>query len=197
MPTAQSCMAKSVLCMKDNDSNPWHNVTVGNEQPDIVRAIVEIPKGKRTKYELDKDTGLLKLDRVLYSSTYYPANYGLIPQTLGEDHDPLDILVLCQEPLQPMCIVRARVIGVMRMIDNDEADDKIIAVAADDASVSHIGEMKDLPFYFQAELKEFFEGYKQLENKKVLVEEFQDSVIAKQIVTKSIKAYNTQFKRAN
>jgi inorganic pyrophosphatase len=173
---------------------PWHEVFIGEHQPDIVRAIIEIPMGKRTKYELDKISGLLKLDRVLYSATYYPANYGLIPQTLGEDHDPLDILVLCQEALEPLCIVRAKVIGVMRMIDNGEADDKIIGVAADDASVSYINDVKGLPPHFQEELKQFFREYKKLENKTVLVEDFQDAAMAKRIVKKSIRDYKAQFK---
>jgi len=180
--------------MKRVHSIPWHCVSIGSEQPDIVNAIVEIPKGVRAKYEMDKETGMLKLDRVLYSSTYYPANYGFIPQTLGEDHDPLDILVLCQEPLQPMCIVRAKVIGVMRMIDHDEADDKIIAVAADDVSVNHLNDMEHLPSYFHDELRHFFESYKKLENKKVKVEEFQDVVVAKQIIEKAILDYKKSFK---
>jgi inorganic pyrophosphatase len=174
--------------------NPWHNVSIGNQQPHVVQAIIEIPKGKRTKYELDKTTGGLRLDRVLYSATYYPANYGFIPQTLGEDHDPLDILVLCQESIEPLCIVRAKVIGVMRMTDHDEADDKIIAVAADDASVSYLNNINELAPHFQAELKEFFQEYKKLENKKVVVEEFQNATMAKQIIAKSINDYKTQFK---
>jgi inorganic pyrophosphatase len=107
-----------------------------NDCPHIVQAIIEIPSGSRAKYELDKDSGLLRLDRVLYSSVHYPANYGFIPQTLGEDHDPLDILVISRVEVQPLCIVRAKVLGVMRMVDSGEGDDKIIAVAADDVSVN-------------------------------------------------------------
>jgi inorganic pyrophosphatase len=103
--------------------NPWHDIEIGKNSPHIVNAIVEIPKGSRAKYELDKETGLLKLDRVLYSSVYYPANYGFIPQTYCDDGDPLDVLVLSMIDIQPLCIVRAKIIGVMRMLDSGEADD--------------------------------------------------------------------------
>src|SRR6185369_13118754 len=137
------------------------------------RAIIEIPRGSKAKYELDKATGMLRLDRVLYSSVYYPANYGFIPRTLGDDHDPLDILVISQIEIEPLCIVRAQVIGVMRMIDSGEGDDKIIAVAADDKSVSHIQDVAQVPEHFHSELRHFFEEYKRLENKTVLVEELQ------------------------
>src|SRR5689334_13245376 len=112
--------------------NPWHSVSVGKKAPETVNGIIEIPKGSRAKYELDKESGLLKLDRVLYSSVFYPANYGFIPQTYCDDNDPLDILILSQVEIVPLCIVPARVVGVMRMIDGGEADDKIIAVAAGD-----------------------------------------------------------------
>ena len=175
--------------------NPWHQVQIGNEQADIINAIIEIPKNSRAKYELDKDTGMLRLDRVLYSSVFYPANYGFIPQTLGEDNDPLDILVLSQIEIQPLCIVRAKIIGVMRMIDNNEGDDKIIAVAADDVSVNHIENIDQLPSYFHSELKHFFEEYKTLEHKTVLVEELQDKDIAHEIINKAIADYGTHYKQ--
>ncbi|MDH4200628.1 MAG: inorganic diphosphatase [Spirochaetia bacterium] len=175
--------------------NPWHAVSIGSRQPEIVQAIIEIPKGSRAKYELDKDTGMLRLDRVLYSSVFYPANYGFIPQTLGEDHDPLDILVLSQIDVQPLCIVNAKVIGVMRMIDNNEGDDKIISVCADDVSVNHINNIDQLPAYFHSEMKHFFEEYKRLENKKVLVEDFQNAETAKKIIEKSIIDYQKEYKK--
>ena len=127
------------------DFNPWHNVSAGDNIPNEVIGIIEIPKGTRAKYELDKESGLLKLDRVLYSSVYYPANYGFIPQTYCDDKDPLDILILSQIDIVPMCIVPAKIIGVMRMLDNGEADDKIIAVAVGDPSVSHINDISELP----------------------------------------------------
>ncbi|MGH2643252.1 MAG: inorganic diphosphatase, partial [Chitinophagaceae bacterium] len=125
--------------------NPWHHVSAGDHIPEIVNGIVEIPKGSRAKYELDKKSGLLRLDRVLYSSVYYPANYGFIPQSYGADNDPLDILILSQIDFNPLCIVRAKVVGVMQMIDQGEADDKIIAVAADDVSVNYVNNIDQLP----------------------------------------------------
>jgi inorganic pyrophosphatase len=169
--------------------NPWHSVEIGEEAPDIVQAIIEIPKGSKAKYELDKKTGMLRLDRVLFASVYYPANYGFIPRTLGDDNDPLDIMVLSQIEVLPLTIVRARVIGVMRMLDNGEGDDKIIAVADGDPSVRHMKHPGDIPHYFHKELKHFFEEYKSLENKEVLVEEFQDENTAKEIILKSIDTY--------
>lgn len=172
-----------------DQSNPWHKVSPGAEAPHIVNAIIEIPKNTRAKYELDKESGILKLDRVLFSSMYYPANYGFIPQTYCDDHDPLDILVLSQITVVPMCLVDARVIGVMRMEDSGELDDKIIAVALNDMSVNHIEDIRDLPGHFFKELRNFFEDYKKLENKTVTVEEFQNREVACEIVSKSILDY--------
>ena len=171
--------------------NPWHDVEIGPGSPDIVNAIVEISRGSKAKYEMDKKTGLLKLDRVLYSSFYYPVNYGFIPRTYGDDHDPLDILVLSQINIEPLCIVRAKVIGVMRMVDSGEGDDKIIAVAADDKSVNHISDISQLPEHFYSELRHFFEEYKTLEKKTVLVEDFQDKRTAIEIIYKAIDDYVT------
>ena len=128
-----------------NNFNPWHQVTPQTDRADVVKGIIEIPKGNRAKYELDKDSGLLKLDRVLFSSMYYPHNYGFIPQSYCDDRDPLDILILSQIEVVPLCIVEAKVIGVMRMLDNGEADDKIIAVAAGDPSVNHFNDISELP----------------------------------------------------
>ena len=173
--------------------NPWHLVPVGEQSPDIVNGIIEIPKNTRAKYELDKDSGLLKLDRVLYSSMYYPANYGFIPRTYCDDRDPLDILILSQIDVVPLCIVSAKVIGVMRMLDGGELDDKIIAVAAHDMSVNHINDISELPEHFLREMKNFFEDYKKLEHKTVLVEEFQDAETARSIVLKSMEDYQKLF----
>ena len=175
--------------MKIDTNNPWHKVKIGNNAPDIVNGIIEIPKNTRAKYELDKDSGLLVMDRVLYSSFVYPANYGFIPQTYCDDKDPLDILILTQITVVPMCIVSAKVIGVMRMIDNGELDDKIIAVAENDMSVSHINDISELPAHFFKELQNFFEDYKKLENKTVKIEQFQDANIAKEIIKQSIEDY--------
>jgi inorganic pyrophosphatase len=175
------------------NTNPWHTVTVGQESPKVVQGIIEIPKGSRAKYELDKESGLLKLDRVLFSSVYYPANYGFIPQTYGDDHDPLDILVLSQIDIQPLCIIEAKVIGVMRMLDQGEGDDKIIAVALHDMSVNHINDIEELPSHFILELRSFFEDYKKLENKTVVVEEFQNRETAYEIIERSIESYKVKF----
>jgi inorganic pyrophosphatase len=173
--------------------NAWHNVEIGENPPSLVNALIEIPQGSRAKYELDKKTGLLRLDRVLYSSVHYPANYGFIPRTLGKDHDPLDILVLCQVAVQPLCIVRAKVIGVMRMVDSGEGDDKIIAVAAGDMSVNHVDAIQQLPEHFHLELRHFFEEYTRLEKKTVLVEDFQTKAIAHEIISTAIADYRTEF----
>ncbi|MGO4290453.1 inorganic diphosphatase [Chitinophaga sp. RAB17] len=177
-------------------TNPWHSVSPGSEVPNVVNAIIEIPKGCRAKYELDKESGLLKLDRVLYSSVYYPANYGFIPQSYCDDHDPLDILVLSQIECVPMCIIEAKIIGVMQMIDGGEADDKIIAVAANDMSVNHINDISELPPHFIDEMRHFFEEYKKLEKKTVVVEEFQNKAKAEKIIMQSFEDYRKIFKQS-
>lgn len=175
--------------MKIDHTNPWHKVSTGKDAPSVVNGIIEIPQNTRAKYELDKETGLLMMDRVLFSSMYYPANYGFIPQTYCDDKDPLDILVLSQITIVPMCIVSARVVGVMRMLDGGEMDDKIIAVATNDMSVAHINDISELPAHFIKELRNFFEDYKKLENKTVEVEDFQDAKVARQIVQQSMEDY--------
>lgn len=173
--------------------HPWHEVSVGIHPPEQVNGIIEIPRGSRAKYEIDKESGLIKLDRVLYASMYYPLNYGFIPQTLGEDHDPLDIVVLTQVSVVPRCMIPSKVIGVMRMIDQGEADDKIIAVAEQDASVSHIRDVSELPEFFRVELKHFFENYKTLENKKVVIDEFLGKAHALPIIERSIVQYKEVY----
>ncbi|MFK7969789.1 MAG: inorganic diphosphatase [Bacteroidia bacterium] len=170
-------------------TNPWHKVSPGANAPEVVNGIIEIPKNTRAKYELDKETGLLKMDRVIYSSMYYPANYGFIPQTYCDDNDPLDILVFSQIAVVPLCLIESRVIGVMRMLDDGELDDKIIAVAEGDMSVNHIHNLSQIPAHFLKEMRNFFEDYKKLENKTVEVEDFQDADVAKEIVRKSIQDY--------
>src|SRR6476646_487718 len=173
--------------------HPWHGAHFGENPPEKVNALIEIPQGSRTKYEIDKETGLLKLDRVIYSSFHYPVNYGFIPQTLGLDGDPLDILVLCSQSIQALCLVRATVIGNMQMIDSGEEDDKIIAVATDDPSVNHIASIDDLPKHFISVLRNYFEQYKVLENKEVVIEDFQDKNIAYRIIKESIELYKQKF----
>ncbi|HEX4877697.1 MAG TPA: inorganic diphosphatase [Chitinophagaceae bacterium] len=176
-----------------NVLHPWHGVHHGKNAPETVNALIEIPQGSRSKYEVDKATGLLKLDRVIYSSFQYPINYGFIPQTLGLDNDPLDILVICSQSIQSLCLVEANVIGNMQMIDSGQEDDKIIAVASKDPSVNHIKRMEELPQHFLLELKNFFEQYKVLENKKVEIDTFQDQLIAYKIINDSINFYKESF----
>ncbi|PTX22612.1 inorganic pyrophosphatase [Pontibacter mucosus] len=177
----------------EDKNNPWHSVSYGEMSPEVVTAIIEIPKGSKAKYELDKDSGMLKLDRVLFSSVNYPANYGFIPQTYCDDKDPLDILVICSIDVQPMCLIDAKVIGVMQMIDNNEEDDKIIAVAYNDMSVRHINDISELPPHTLLEMRRFFEDYKKLENKEVIVEQFLGREHAYRIIQESIDLYNTTF----
>ncbi|MBD2713811.1 inorganic diphosphatase [Microvirga sp. STR05] len=173
--------------------NPWHDVARGDDAPKVVNGIIEIPKGSKAKYELDKDSGLLKLDRVLFSAVHYPAAYGFIPQTYCDDKDPLDILVLCSVDIVPMCLVEAKVIGVMQMIDGDEEDDKIIAVAAHDISVNHFNDIADLPPHTLNEMQRFFEDYKALEHKHVTVERFMGREEAYRIIEDSITLYHETF----
>lgn len=173
--------------------HPWHGVSYGSGAPRVVNALIEIPQGSRTKYEIDKESGLLKLDRVIYSSFIYPINYGFIPRTLGQDGDPLDILVLCSQAIQPLCLVEATVIGNMQMIDTGTQDDKIIAVASKDPSVNHITNIEELPKHFINELKNFFEQYKVLENKKVEIDNFQDTAAALKIIEDAIAFYKKEF----
>jgi inorganic pyrophosphatase len=176
-------------------SHPWHGLSYGQSAPRLVNAVIEIPQGSRAKYEIDKETGLLKLDRVIYSSFYYPCNYGFIPQTYGDDKDPLDILVITTLPVQALCLMEAKVIGVMQMIDSGDADDKIIAVAAKDPGVNHYNNIEEIPKHFFEELRHFFEEYKKLENKTVVVEEFGDKTTALKIIEDAIAFYKENFRK--
>ena len=173
--------------------HPWHGAHFGTKAPQILNGIIEIPKGTQSKYEVDKPTGLLRLDRVMYSSFHYPINYGFIPQTLGQDGDPLDILVLCSESIQPLCLVECTIIGNMQMIDTGEQDDKIIALATNDPSVNHIKDISELPTHFMAVLKNFFEQYKVLQNKEVKIDEFQTKEQAYKVIEEAIEFYKTKF----
>jgi inorganic pyrophosphatase len=175
--------------------NPWHHVGSGNEAPEVVTAIVEIPQGSKGKFELDKESGMLRLDRVLFSSVHYPAHYGFIPQTYCDDKDPLDIMVLTSIELPHMCLIDAKVIGVMHMVDQGEADDKIIAVAANDMSWNHINDINELPPHTLLEMRRFFEDYKALEHKEVVVNEFMGRDVAIKIVEESMKLYDTQIRK--
>ena len=173
--------------------HPWHQVSTGDNVPEIVNAIIEIPKGSKAKYEIDKESGLLKLDRVLFSSVMYPANYGFIPQTYCDDKDPLDILVLCSIDVFPMSMIEAKVIGVMHMVDNGEQDDKIIAVAKNDMSVNYINDLNELPPHAMTEIVRFFKDYKKLEDKNVTIEHMLGKRYAYKVITESLKLYQSTF----
>src|ERR1700739_959389 len=167
----------------------WHDVSPGNDLPRDFQAVIEIPLGSNVKYELDKPTGLLKVDRIIHSAVFYPANYGFIPQTYAEDNDPLDVLVLCQEPVQPLALIKARAIGVMTMIDGGASDDKIIAVATKDPECTDSVEARHLPPPRLLVLKRFFSDYKQLEGKQVQVEDIRPAYAAMNIIEKSLARY--------
>ncbi len=169
--------------------HPWHEVELYSEAPEIVPAIIEVPQGSQVKYELDKKSGLIKVDRILYSSVHYPANYGFIPQTYCEDNDPLDILVLGQFPVVPLSILRARPIGVMKMIDGGEADDKIIAIHLDDPEFNDYQDISDLPMHKLKTLQRFFKDYKKLENKRVQIEAFLGAAESKEIIQTALSCY--------
>ena len=169
--------------------NPWHHVHYGDDIPEYVNTIIEIPEGSKAKYELDKNSGLLKLDRVLFSAVHYPANYGFIPRTLSDDEDPLDILVICSVEVDPLCLIEAKVIGVMEMVDNEEKDEKIIAVAKNDISVNYIEDLEHMPPHTMIQLQRFFEDYKKLEHKNVVVEKIVGKEEAYKIILDGIKRY--------
>jgi inorganic pyrophosphatase len=169
--------------------HPWHDVALGDGLPGKFTAVVEIPMGSSVKYELDKISGLLKVDRILYSAVYYPANYGLIPQTLAEDDDPLDVLVLCQEPVVPLTLINARAIGVMTMRDAGKPDHKILAVSVDDPQYAIYREADDLPSPQLAMLRRFFQDYKILEGKSVVVNRIQPAAAALPIIEDAMNRY--------
>ena len=176
--------------------NIWHDMDPAQITPGDFWAVIEIPKASKCKYELDKKTGLLKLDRVLYTSTHYPANYGFIPRTYADDNDPLDVLVLCSEPVYPMTLIRVYPIGVMRMIDDGKMDDKIIAVPFSDPTYLGIDSIDALPPHIFDEIMHFFTVYKQLENKQTAVKTLFEKEEAEQIVAEAIEGYRKKFGNA-
>ncbi len=172
--------------------HPWHDVTPGvegEELPRTFKAVIEIPKGSSNKYELDKGSGLLRLDRVLSSAVHYPANYGFIPQTLGEDDDPLDVLVYCTEEIPPMCICDARAVGLMTMIDHGQPDHKVIAVLCKDPIYSEFFKASDFPKHIFKMLRQFFVEYKNLENKDVAVDEILPAEASDAIIEDGLARY--------
>lgn len=175
--------------------NAWHDVSPGDHAPRWFSAIVEIPKGSKVKYELDKETGLLRVDRVLYSSVVYPANYGFIPRSLGDDGDPLDVLVLMQEPVAPLSLLRARPIGLLPMVDQGQLDEKVLCVHMDDPEYAGYGSAGDLPAHRLDELRMFFEDYKKLEGKEVQVMDFHGPEQAVEAVAAALRRYEERFAR--
>ena len=173
----------------------WHDVTPGEHLPAEFVAVVEIPMGSSVKYELDKETGMLRLDRILYSAVYYPANYGFIPQTLAEDDDPLDVLVLCQEAVAPLTLVSARTIGLMTMVDSGKKDHKILAVAVDDPEYNGFREAAELPAHRLHMLRRFFQDYKTLEGKAVEVDDLQNAQASLPVIEDALARYSAQRRR--
>ena len=171
------------------------NLTIGYCAPDICNALIEVPQGSKVKYEYDYETKLMFVDRILHSSVVYPYNYGFIPQTLAEDDDPLDIMVIMREPVAPGCYLKARIIGVLHMIDNGEQDDKIIAVHNDDPEYNLYNSINDLSPHTLLEIKTFFEDYKKNEKKSVIVEGYECADIAKNIISKCAKNYVENFEK--
>lgn len=173
--------------------NIWHDISSERITPDDFIAVIEISKGSKKKYELDKETGLIILDRILYTSTHYPANYGFIPRTYGDDSDPLDVLVVCSESIEPLTLVRCYPIGVMNMMDNSMGDEKIIAIPFNDPNFNIYKNINELPPHLFSEMRHFFSVYKELENKETAVNEFGGPGEAMNIIEYCINNYNKVF----
>ena len=176
--------------------NIYHDISPERIQPHDFVAVIEIPKASKVKYELDKETGLMEMDRILYTSTHYPANYGFIPQTFAEDDDPLDVLVICSETLHPMSLVRCYPIGVIKMLDNGRADEKIIAVPFGDPTYNGYRSIHTLPKHVTDEMHHFFSVYKALENKETAVDEVMGEEDARRIIQTCIENYQTKFRQS-
>ncbi len=174
-------------------SNIWHDISPKRINPEDFVCVVEISKGSKKKYELDKETGYIMLDRILYTSTHYPANYGFIPRTYGDDQDPLDVLLLCSESLEPLSLVRAYPIGVISMIDNGRNDEKIIAIPFSDPTYNHYTNIDQLPKHIFDEMQHFFRVYKNLENKETAVNEVADRETAIKVIETAINSYVDNF----
>ena len=173
----------------------WHDITPGENIPSEFNAVIEIPFGSSVKYELDKSSGMIKLDRILYSAVYYPANYGFIPQTLAEDDDPLDVLVFCQEPVVPLTIIQARTVGLMTMIDGGKKDHKVIAIASKDPEFNSYTDAREMPPHRLMMLRRFFQDYKLLEGKAVEVDEVQPPADAFPVIESALANYSKQRRK--
>ena len=174
-------------------SNIWHDISPKRINPDDFIAVIEIEKGSKKKFELDKETGLIILDRILYTSTHYPANYGFIPRTYADDHDPLDVLVLCSEPIEPLSMVRCYPIGVITMMDNGRFDEKIIAIPFNDPTYNSYNDISELPPHAFNEMRHFFSVYKALEGKETAVDEVKDRKEAVGIISHALELYVETF----
>ena len=177
--------------------NIWHDIQKERITPTDFVSVIEISKGGKNKYELDKETGMLRLDRVLYTATHYPANYGFIPRTYADDNDPLDVLVLCQEKIISLTLVECYPIGVIKMVDGDELDEKIIAIAKMDPFLNCYHDLTEIPAHISVEIMHFFEVYKQLEGKQTVIEQVLGRKEAEEVIAKSIKCYEQKFKKKN
>ena len=176
-------------------SNIWHDINPKRITPEDFIAVIEICKGSKQKYELDKETGLIILDRILYTSTHYPCNYGFIPRTYGDDGDPLDVLVLCSEALDPLSLVQCYPIGVITMKDNGKFDEKIIAIPFHDPNYNTYHSIDDLPLHIFQEMQHFFKVYKTLENKETVVNEAEGKEKAIEVIASCCENYRKHFCR--
>lgn len=173
--------------------NIWHDINPEKINPEKFTAVIEISKGSKSKYELDKETGLLKLDRILYTSTHYPANYGFIPRTFADDGDPLDVLVLCSQQIYPMTLVECYPIGLIAMIDSGSNDEKIIAIPKNDPTYNQYQDISELPGHIFQEMKHFFQVYKMLENKETVVNDIHGRYTAIEVIKQTIDSYNEKY----
>lgn len=183
--------------MSRSQFHPWHDLPSGPTVPDVVTAVIEIPRHSRNKYEIDKECGMFRLDRVLHSSVHYPGDYGFIPRTLGDDGDPLDILVLMTSPVFPGCLVEVRPVGIFHMVDRGADDEKIIAVPTHDPFTGEIRDIRDIRSHSLREIEHFFEVYKDLENVRVLSRGFDDVTVARKAILHAVANYRRKFRTAN
>lgn len=195
-PAADSGIKKGIITMNTMNGNIWHNINVKRITPTDFICVIEIPKGSKNKYELDKETGYIILDRILYTSTHYPANYGFIPRTYGDDGDPLDVLLLCSEPVVPLTLVRAYPIGVISMLDGGKKDEKIIAVPFNDPNYNCYQDISELPSHVIEEMEHFFTVYKALENKTTAINEKGNREEAIRVIEQCLDNYIDKFVRS-